>query len=216
MSELGANQNSQASSTNAPSLASALNLFSSLGDRMELLTAFVSTILANFRGNLTRSGKNRNQGSRAVEEMDELPIANALPPRYLLLCISMWKGYYFTQMLPVDLNVANDEMLFCQLKSAYHCQVGLWKRILSLRCIKDIRFVRVSTIFCNRNNQFHLVLPYLSPLPSSIPLAVDSWTSIFILAWRAESGKHYRPPTTGTIHTVQNQYLSSRQSATIL
>jgi hypothetical protein len=149
MSELGANQNFESYTTNVLSIESTRKFFSSLNDRIGLLATLVSTITARLKRKVGLSGKEDRVHSRDVQELGVLPIANTLPPRYLLLCISMWKGYYFTQMLPVDLNVSSDEMLFCQLKNTYHRRVGTLKRMLSLRCIKDIRFVRVSHILSN-------------------------------------------------------------------
>ena len=149
MSELSANQTSQTFTTHSPSMVFTKSIFSSLSDRIGLLAAWVSNINTNFKSKFRRSGNKNRKEVGGIRQMDELPIANAFPPRYLLLCISTWKGYYLTQMLPVNLNVSNDEILFSQLKSAYHSQVGMWKRIISLRCIKDIRFVRVSDILLN-------------------------------------------------------------------
>jgi hypothetical protein len=149
MSELSSNQNYESFTTNVLSVESTRKFFSSLNDRIGLLATLVSTITAKLKRMVRGSGNKDRVESREVQELGELPIANTLPPRYLLLCISMWKGYYFTQMLPVDLNVYNDEVLFCQLKNAYHRRVGILKRMLSLRCIKDMRFVRVSGILFN-------------------------------------------------------------------
>ncbi|TVY58466.1 hypothetical protein LSUE1_G008733, partial [Lachnellula suecica] len=142
MGELSANRNPQTISTNLLPVGSIPNLFSSLRDRIGLLVIWASVMTAKLHRKAGRSGDTGGVELREAYELDGLPIANALPPRYLLLCISLWKGYYFTQLVPIDLNVSNDEALFCHLKSAYHCQVGIWKRMLSLRCIKDIRFVR--------------------------------------------------------------------------
>jgi hypothetical protein len=151
MSELGANQNFELFTTNVLSVKSTRKFLSSLNDRIGLLATLVSTITAKLKRKVGRSGNKDRVESREDQELGELPIANTLPPRYLLLCISIWKGYYLTQMLTINLNVSNDEVLFCQLKNAYHHQVGILKRMLSLRCIKDMRFVRVSNILFNQN-----------------------------------------------------------------
>jgi hypothetical protein len=151
MSELSANQNFEPFTTNSLSVESTRKFLSSLNDRIGLLATLVSTITAELKRKVRESDNKDRAESREVHELGELPIANTLPPRYLLLCISIWKGYYFTQMLPVDLNVSNDEVLFCQLKNAYHRRVGILKRMLSLRCINDVRFVRVSSILFNQN-----------------------------------------------------------------
>lgn len=146
MSELGEIQSTHSFSTKLLSALSPRKIFSSLGDRVDLLTDWLSKTIINLR-KAGRSDKSNREESGDIQRLNELPIANVPPPRYLLLCISLWRGYYLTQMLPVDLNVSNDEILFCQLKASYHRQVGWWKRMLSLRFVKDVRFVRVSTVF---------------------------------------------------------------------
>ncbi|KAL8910556.1 MAG: hypothetical protein Q9171_004138 [Xanthocarpia ochracea] len=66
--------------------------------------------------------------------------------RYLLLCISQWRGYYLTGMVPVDLRIASDDDLFRRMKVEYMTMLGPWRRFLSLRYLKDIRFVQFNIV----------------------------------------------------------------------
>jgi hypothetical protein len=69
---------------------------------------------------------------------------SSLSQRFLLLCISQWKGYFKTRMIPVNLDLDSDEELFLMLRAEYIRMIGPWRRFISLRCLKDIRFVQVS------------------------------------------------------------------------
>lgn len=69
--------------------------------------------------------------------------------RYLLLCISQWRGYYLTGMVPVDLRRVSDDDLFRRMKVEYMTMLGPWRRFLSLRYLKDIRFVQVRSFLCS-------------------------------------------------------------------
>jgi hypothetical protein len=73
-------------------------------------------------------------------------LSSTLSQRFLFLCISQSRGYVKTTMIPVDLDLNSDGELFLKLKSEYLKLVGPFRRYLSLRSLKDIRFVQVS---CN-------------------------------------------------------------------
>jgi hypothetical protein len=120
MRELTGNQTSRAALQTRPFMSVMRKLTSSLRDRINILTAWGSTFIIRLSNTLEPGDSSSSSpvDTTSAIELDELPFANALPPRYLLLCVSLWKGYYFTHMLPVDLNVSSDEYLFCQLKIA--------------------------------------------------------------------------------------------------
>jgi hypothetical protein len=73
--------------------------------------------------------------------------------RFLLLCISKWRGYFKTRMIPIDLEFESDVELFQRLRTEYIQMIGPWRLFLSLRCLRDIIFVQV------RNRKSAAVFP---------------------------------------------------------
>jgi hypothetical protein len=89
--------------------------------------------------------------SNNVQDPPVLPLARASSDntdqenhRYLLLCLSQWKHDYLrTKLIRIQLLYKSDEELFKCLRTECLEMIRWWQSILSLKRLKDIRFVKV-------------------------------------------------------------------------
>ena len=117
-------------------------------ENLKEITGDFATLLGKitiswYRRNASERGDRNDREDEAQRETHQE--SSESKPRHLLLCISQWRGYYKIELAPIDLRIDSDAQLFRDLRDKYKRTVGPWRRFLSLRYLKDIRFVRVHT-----------------------------------------------------------------------
>lgn len=63
--------------------------------------------------------------------------------RYLFVCLTRWRRYYRTVLLPICMTTGSDEELFCLLRRKFQEKSTAWRRVLGFKRVTDIRFVKV-------------------------------------------------------------------------
>jgi hypothetical protein len=116
------------------------NFSSSVHDRLNALTRIFSGIIDEWRHKKDGDKDSSNSGQHTIDVHEDGPH----PYGFLFLCISHWKRYYMTKMVPISLEISSDDALFQLLRVNYNSMIGPWRRFLSFRYVSDIRFVQVN------------------------------------------------------------------------
>ncbi|OCK79796.1 hypothetical protein K432DRAFT_382736 [Lepidopterella palustris CBS 459.81] len=117
------------------------NFSSSVYDRLNALTGILSKTINGWRHKNYDDEDPSNNGHR----MTDVHKDESCHYKFLFLCISQWKRYYMTKMVPINLKVNSDDALFQLLRMNFNLMIGPWRRFLSLRYVSDIRFVQFHT-----------------------------------------------------------------------
>jgi hypothetical protein len=97
-----------------------------------------------------RSGKDpgEDRPPASVEDVELQTRQNVVPPMFLFLCVTTQRAYTRTQKTNICIQSDNDESLFRRIRVEFNRTMGSWRRVLALRKLKEIRFVKVWTRRC--------------------------------------------------------------------
>jgi len=85
------------------------------------------------------------------QDLELRPYGPEAPRRYLFLCITQFRRYERTAMVPICVDVQDDDGLFLRLREEYNRIVGPLRRVLCLKRLAAIRFAKVGLLLYTRN-----------------------------------------------------------------
>jgi hypothetical protein len=105
----------------------------------------LSSALFHNKPPTSQSSKDRSDAQQDVYDLESQNNNNPVvkKERHLQLCITRQKKFMDTTYCTINLDVKNDGELYEKLHSQYIALLGFWGRLLSLKKIGHIRFVKV-------------------------------------------------------------------------
>lgn len=103
--------------------------------------------LAAYHAMLRYFGRDKPKASRASPQADvrdvELQQRQPDTPRFLFTCVTQERNYRLTEMVPIRLDLSEDDELFGRMREAFKAVLGYWRRYMMVKRLVDIRFVKV-------------------------------------------------------------------------
>lgn len=130
--------------------------------RLEAVATSLSVVFAYFR-----RGEEEDDGPMGHPSTDvEMEQHDSNSKRYLFVCLTQWRRYYRTKMVPICMNIGCDDDMFLLLRKRFEKSTGHWRRAVGFKRLTDIRFVKVSfpALMVTVTLMSEIVPNYYSPL----------------------------------------------------